>query len=256
MDKKKNKADTLNTLSNGLKILDILYEEGEIGVTELSKILGVNKSNAFRLLNTLKKSAFVEQISDGGKYKLGLKLAKFQSHVLNQYEIRDIIRPYLVKLRDITGEAAGLSIMNGDEAIIIDKCSSSQHVGVNLKIGMIEELNSTAHGKALLYSFPESEQRRLLEKQPLIKHTENTLVDIESIIEDAKINKQRGYAVDYEENEYGMRCIATNIYDYSKKAVAAIGVSCPLERVKDDRLPNLIKQVKDIANEVSKKFGY
>ena len=247
---------TINSLARGLQILDILYDHGQIGATELGMLLGINKSSAYRLLITLVHEGYAEQIGDSGKYKLGMKLAKFKSRVLDTYEIHSIIHPYLIKLTQLTGEASGFSVMKGDKAILIDKCSSPQHIGVNLTVGMEEEMNCTAHGKALLSSFTEEEQRRLISKQNFVRHTTKTLVEIEDILADAKKNAELGYAIDDEENAEGMRCIASNVYDYSGKVVGCIGISCPVERVKLEKLIESINTVKDIALEFSRKLGY
>jgi DNA-binding IclR family transcriptional regulator len=201
----------VNALGKGLRVLDILYDRGEIGVTELGKILGLNRSSAYRILLTLEMNGFVEQINDGGKYRLGLKLAKFHSKVLLDYDIREKAKPFLVELTKITGEASGLSIMSGDKAILIDKCSGPQQLNVKLEVGMVEDMNYTAHGKALLSAFPEDEQRRLLSGVTFKKLTAKTLTDVDDIIADAKINKERGYALDDEEGAIGMRCIASNV---------------------------------------------
>jgi len=246
----------INSLSRGLKILDIIHERGKVGVTELSNYLGVNKSTAYRLLVTLEEFGYVEQIAENGKYALGLKLCKFQEKVLNNYDIRTIAHPFLEKLTDITGEASGLSIRKGDKIILIDCMNSPQHLGVILQIGDLEEINCTAHGKAMLYSLTEEEQKRLIGLESFKKHTPNTIVDPDEIFKDAQVNKERGYALDNEENTLGMRCIATNIYDFNGNAVASIGISGPKHRITSDRMQDYIKMVKDIANDISHKLGY
>ena len=249
-------VQTINSLARGLKILDIIHEQGKIGVTELSKFLDVNKSTAYRLLITLEEYGYVEQTGENGKYTLGLKLCKFQEKVLNNYDIRIIARPFLERLTEITGEAAGLSIMKDDKVVLIDCCNSPQHLGVILQIGDVEELNCTAHGKAMFYSLPEDEQRKLLRFAKLVKHTHNTMTNAEDIIRESKLNSERKYAIDNEEMTLGMRCIATNIYDFNGKVVAAIGISGPTNRVSMEKIPKHIETVTEIAAGISRKLGY
>ena len=249
-------VQTINSLARGLKILDIIHEYGKIGVTELSKLLGVNKSSAYRLLITLEEFGYVEQIAENGKYTLGLKLCKFRERVLDNYDIRIISRPFLETLSKITGEASGLSVRQGDKAVLIDCCNSTHHLGVNLNVGDVEEFHCTAHGKALLYSFPEEEQLRLLNGSQLKKITPYTLTDVNDILEDIKINRERKYALDNEETTIGMRCIATNIYDFNGNAVASIGISGPTNRVSPEKIPKHIETVMEIANQISRKLGY
>ncbi|MBQ7164063.1 MAG: IclR family transcriptional regulator [Clostridia bacterium] len=249
-------VQTINSLARGLKILDIIHEHGKIGVTELSKFLGVNKSSAYRLLITLEEYGYVEQIGENGKYTLGLKLCKFREKILDNYDIRIIARPFMETLSSVTGEAAGLSIMKDNKVILIDCCNSPHHLGVILQIGDVEELNCTAHGKAMLYSLPEDEQRRLLKAENLKRHTPNTMTNVEDIIKESRLNKERNYAVDNEEMTLGMRCIATNIYDFNGKVVAAIGISGPTNRLPSDKIPDCIAAVMETANNISRKLGY
>lgn len=246
----------INSLSRGLKILDIIHENGKIGVTELSKQLGVNKSSAYRLLVTLEDSGYVEQIAENGKYTLGLKLCKFQEKLLNTYDIRTISHPFLEELTSVTGESSGLSIRKNDKVMLIDCLNSTQHLGVILQIGDTEEFHCTAHAKALLYTLPEEEQRRLLSMETLVKRTPNTLTNIDDIIQEAQLNKERGYALDDEENTLGMRCIATNIYDFNGNAIASIGLSGPKHRISREKLDDYVALVQDVGKRISHKLGY
>ena len=246
----------INSLTRGLKILDIIHENGKIGVTELSKQLGVNKSSAYRLLVTLEDSGYVEQIAENGKYTLGLKLCKFQEKLLSNYDIRNICHPFLEELTATTGESSGLSIRKGDKVILIDCLNSTQHLGVILQVGDTEEFHCTAHAKALLYTLPEEEQRRLLSSEPLTKHTPNTLTSVDDVIAQCAINKERGYALDDEENTLGMRCVATNIYDFHGNAIASIGLSGPKHRISKEKMEEYVALVQKIGKQISQKLGY
>ena len=129
MDKQ---VQTINSLARGLAIIDLIHEHGRLGVTELGKLLGVNKSSAYRLLKTLEEHGYVEQVAENGKYSLGLKLCKFRERVLDSYDIRAVAHPYLEELTRLTGEASGLSVRKGDEVYLIDCLSAPHHLGVNL----------------------------------------------------------------------------------------------------------------------------
>jgi len=253
MDKQ---VQTINSLSRGLMILDIIHEHGAIGVTELSKLINVNKSSAYRLLKTLEDNGYVEQLAEGGKYALGLKLCKFRERVLDRYEIRAIARPYLEELTRLTSEAAGLSVRKGDVIYLIDCLSSPQYLGVILQVGDREEFHSTAHGKAMFAAFPEEEQLRMLAEIPRERHTDRTIVDEKELIEEARRNLERGFAIDDEETTLGMRCVAAPIYDFSGRVAAAIGISGPVDRVTREKIPQYAETVCQIAEKISRKLGY
>ncbi|MBR0159434.1 MAG: IclR family transcriptional regulator [Clostridia bacterium] len=253
MDKQ---VQTINSLARGLAIIDLIHEHGRLGVTELGKLLGVNKSSAYRLLKTLEEHGYVEQVAENGKYSLGLKLCKFRERVLDSYDIRAVAHPYLEELTRLTGEASGLSVRKGDEVYLIDCLSAPHHLGVNLQVGDREELHCTAHGKAMLSALPEEEQRRLLEGAELTAHTVNTVTDTERLLAVAKADNARRYAVDDEETTLGMRCVAANIYDFSGKVVASIGISGPVDRVAEEKIPEYAEIIIKIADTVSRRLGY
>ncbi|MBQ3868097.1 MAG: IclR family transcriptional regulator [Clostridia bacterium] len=253
MDKQ---VQTINSLARGLAIIDLIHEHGRLGVTELGKLLGVNKSSAYRLLKTLEEHGYVEQVAENGKYSLGLKLCKFRERVLDSYDIRAVAHPYLEELTRLTGEASGLSVRKGDEVYLIDCLSAPHHLGVNLQVGDREELHCTAHGKAMLSALPEEEQRRLLEGAELTAHTVNTVTDTGRLLAVAKADNARRYAVDDEETTLGMRCVAANIYDFSGKVVASIGISGPVDRVAEEKIPEYAEIIIKIADTVSRRLGY
>jgi DNA-binding IclR family transcriptional regulator len=198
----------------------------------------------------------VEQVAENGKYSLGLKLCKFRERVLDSYDIRAVAHPYLEELTRLTGEASGLSVRKGDEVYLIDCLSAPHHLGVNLQVGDREELHCTAHGKAMLSALPEEEQRRLLEGAELTAHTVNTVTDTERLLAVAKADNARRYAVDDEETTLGMRCVAANIYDFSGKVVASIGISGPVDRVAEEKIPEYAEIIIKIADTVSRRLGY
>ena len=249
-------TQTVNSLSRGLAIIDLLYEHGRLGVTELGRFLGVNKSTACRLLRTLEAAGYVEQLGENGKYDLGLKLCKFRDRVLDKYDVRSIAHPFLEELADVTGEAAGLSVWEDDRIYIIDCCTKSQYLGVIIKTGDVEEIHCTAHGKALFYALGEERQLGLLSGKTLEKHTPYTITSGPELMRDALANKARGYAVDNEETTPGMRCIASCIYDYTGSAVASIGISGPVERVTPEKTEPLAEKIKSVADNISRKLGH
>lgn len=253
MDKQ---VQTINSLSRGLMILDIIHEHGTIGVTELGRMIGVNKSSAYRLLKTLEDNGYVEQVAEGGKYALGLKVCKFRERVLDRYEIRSIARPYLEELTRLTGEAAGLSVRKGDTIYLIDCLSSPQYLGVVLQVGDREEFHSTAHGKAMFAFLPDEEKERLLDGIPREKHTANTITDEKELLEEARMIIERGYALDEEETTIGMRCVAAPIFDFSGKVAGAIGISGPVDRVTREKIPRYAETVCQTAGKISRKLGY
>ena len=112
MDKNAKPKQLIGSLTKGLLILEMMMEKDSLGVTEISKVLGVNKSSAYRLLITLDDRNFVRQDPVSGKYSLGMRLASFRTKVLEGIDLRGIARPYLKWLTDETREASALCVLS------------------------------------------------------------------------------------------------------------------------------------------------
>lgn len=246
----------IGSLTKGLIIMETLMERDQIGVTELGKILGVNKSSAYRLLSTLEERGFVEQESSTGKYKLGMKLAGFGMKVINGMEINDIARPFLRKLTEETRETSGIGILTNGLGIVIDKQNSQEKISANLEIGMAEPLYCTALGKALLSGLSEEERLNLLSSHTLHAYTPKTLTEPDQILEEIRRTEARGVAIDDEEHSLGMRCIAAPVRNSRGNVIAAVGISGPLMRIRTETLDEYMRIVKSVSRDLSRKLGY
>jgi len=250
------KKQLIGSLTKGLIILETMMEKKNIGVTELGTILGVNKSSAYRLLSTLEERGFVEQDSDTGKYRLGIKLARLEAIVLDSSKIREISYSYLKELTSRTRETSSLSVLSENQGIIIEKMNSEEKISANPYIGMVEPLYCTALGKAILSNYPEEKQREILESLNIVAYTPKTMTQIPHIIDDLKRTSASGVAIDDEEYSLGMRCIAAAVYDHRGDTIAAIGISGPISRMRTEIIDKYIAIVKEVAAEFSSQLGY
>jgi len=245
----------IGSLAKGLTILELLLEKGPLGATEVSKYLDVNKSSAFRLLVTLESKGFVEQNASTGKYHLGLKLAKFKTKSLNNYELHERAKPFLDELCAQTNETCGLCVLINNEPVIIDKRNSPYVISTNLKIGDVLPFHSTAMGRALICNLSEEEILRLLPMN-LEAYTPNTVTDITKLCQRLKQEAQETSVVEYEEYTLGMRCIAGKVFDYNDKVTATMGISAPIERLPDSKIPLVREIVEKQCLAFSRTLGY
>lgn len=245
----------IGSLTRGLTILELLQENGSMGVSELGRAIGVNKSSAYRLLSTLEARGYVEQVSESGKYRLGMKLAGFRIRVLTDSELIRAAKPCLRTLSEQTGEAAGLCILNGGSGLLVDKYTGPQRIVANLTEGMREPLYCTALGKMLLSSLPPERQRAILTESDLVKRTAHTVTDSEKLLEELVAISHKGFAVDDEEYDAGVRCVAAPVYDYTKTMVASIGISGPAGRLTERQFEEDIRLTKEAAHTLSVRLG-
>lgn len=246
----------IQSLDRGLKILLLLTERKNVGVTELAKELQVNKSTAFRLLETLVMNFLVEQDESSGKYRLGIGVLRISEKMLNSFDIITISRPFLVKLAEATHESAHLCVFSSGKAFVIDQVVSSEAMKVTAKIGKIEPLYSSAVGKCLMAYRTEKERDKLLDKMEMTPFTPATITSREVLKEQLERIRKTGYAVDEEELTPGVRCMAAPIYNHRGEVINCLGISGPSTRMRAENIEEYANKVKKVADLISVKLGY
>jgi IclR family KDG regulon transcriptional repressor len=241
----------IQSLARGLMILEKLAQSSEgLGITELAEEFGIDKGSASRLLQTLANYGFAEKDHRTRRYILGPQIVRLSRLVLTRNPLRETAKPYLRQLVDATGECAHLAIVAQGQAFYIDQEESPMSLRVTTGVGTLAPLYCTALGKVLLAfanaSLPEELKTftmRTITDQNLLQHH----------LDQVRI---QGYAIDDEEFEVGVRCIAVPVYDYRDKCVAAIGISGPTSRLTLESLPKMAHTVQDIGSSLSSRLSF
>lgn len=245
----------LQSVNNALHILESFSEDGpELGVSEISKRLGLGKSTVYRLLMTLERRGFVEQNPANSKYRLGIKIVHLGAGVVRQMNIIKECRPYIEELSRITGESSHLALYSGGEITFVDKVTGDNPAKMGSYIGLKKPAYCTATGKVLLAHLPETEQLEFLEKGNLQRLTPNTIVETEQLRRQLDQIRADGYAEDQQESEEGLVCFAAPVRNITGEVVAAISVSGAASRMNDGK-EKFIALVKDTADRISKACG-
>jgi DNA-binding IclR family transcriptional regulator len=240
-----------------LGVLEILAGEGAaLTLVELSKRLGLPKSTTLRLLMVLESHRFVEKDARSGVYRLGLKLFELGSKVMAQLNLSDRAKPHLARLVFTTGETAYFCVLDGGEALSLERVESSRAVRVPSTVGWRAPAHCTAVGKALLALLPEAELTALVRGRKLYAYTRNTITTLTQLRDELETVRERGYAVDNEEMEEGLKCIAAPVRGHAGKGVASLGILSPAFRLPDKKIPQLATLVMREANELSAGLGY
>ena len=241
----------IQSLARGLKILNLLeHARNGLGTTEVANQLAIDKSSASRLLHTLANYGFVEQDEDTARYLLGPQLVTLGQHLLNRITLRDHARPSLRELVEKTGECAHLAIQAQGQALYIDQAESTAALRVESEIGTLSPLYCTALGKVLL-AFGSA--RLPDELQPF---TQRTVTDRSTLELQLAQTTARGYAIDDEEYNYGVRCVAAPVYNQRGALAGAIGISGPAGRVTLERIDEFGSVVKEVAAALSSRLGF
>lgn len=241
---------TLQSVDNALRILQCLCVGEELGVTEVAKQVEIGKSSAFRLLATLERRNFVAK-SPEGKYRLGMKLASIGEVVLNRMEIIRFVHPYLKRMTDRSLETTHLVTLCTDTQVqFIDKVSSPSSIRMDSRIGLRRTAHVTATGKMLLAWQNDRFLTSYAEEADFHARTPFTITDPARLDEELRAVRANGYAADVDESEVGLTCYAAPIVNLCQKAIAAISISGPSERMQAKR-ETLIRMVADTAREIS-----
>lgn len=241
----------IQSLARGLKILDLLGKAAEgVSITELSEILSVDKGSASRLVSTLARYGYAEKDEVTRRYHLGSRVVGLSRSVLTRLPLRDVTRPYIRQLMERTGECANLAVPAQGKALYIDQVESPATPRVNAQVGTMNPLHCTALGKVLL-AFGDGEIPGRLEQ-----FTPRTIKNKKALLEHLQEVRKKGYAVDDEEFDHGVRCIAVPVFDFRDRAVGAIGISGPSTRITQERLPRLAGIVVELGKELSERMAF
>jgi DNA-binding IclR family transcriptional regulator len=244
------------TLEAGLDILEVLANSaaGGLGVTELARQLDLDKGNVHRLLQVLAHKGYAQQDPGSRQWSVTVQLVALARGVLRTLDVRAAAEPEVRALVDQTGEAAHLALRTRTGGVYIAQERPYGRVSVETEVGTTPVVHATATGKALLAWLDRAEWRALV-RTPLPRCTSRTITTLTALDQELATVRARGYAVDDEEYQADVRCVAAPIFDHRVSVVASIGVSCPADRLPKARLGPLGATVRAAAARVTKSLG-
>jgi len=243
----------VKSVLKALDILELLDEEPGLTITEIARRLEMEKSTAYRLVNSLRLRGYVRQDKETRKYFNGFRLFEMGSNVVKDMELKKLALPFLQELSQRTGEAVNLAIRDGNDVVYLDKIESGATIKVDLHVGKRMPMYCTGLGKALLAFMPAEEVEALLSGEVFRPFTPNTHKDLPSLMRDLERIRQRGYAFDDEEYVKDLVCIAAPVFGTGGDVVAALSVALPKYRYESD--PDKYKKIKDQVIEATQRLG-
>lgn len=247
----------IQSVERAMQILEILKGSPKgMGVSEIANQLGVAKSTAHRLLMTLESGSYVSKVGKDSLYSLGLKFLEMNQVVIDNINVVEIARPHLENLSKETGEIVHLVMLDGNEILYIDKVENSSTIRIYSQIGKRAALYCTGVGKAILSKYDEKQLDDYLNNNTFHKYTEYTLTTPEELKNTLKEVSANGFAYDNQEHELGIRCVAAEIFDSSRKANYGISITGPIARMTDQHLETYIPKLRETADSISRKLGY
>ncbi len=247
-----------NTIKSLDRALEVLIALGEMQGGTLSEIAGAldqSPATIYRVLTTFQGRGFADFDEQSQQWSIGPAAFLTGSHFLRRTSLVDRARPIMRDLMEATGETANLGIERDGKVLFLGQVETHATIRAFFPPGTASAMHASGIGKALLCRMDDKRQRQVLAAGKLEQFTPHTLTDPEAMIADLHAAKARGYAVDGEERNIGMRCIAAPVFNVFGEVVAGISVSGPTTRITEDRIAILAEHVMDAAADLTRAIG-
>jgi len=243
-------------LQKGIDALSFLSTRVSARVTDIARAIGVNKSTAYRIMETLKESNFVEKNPDTHKYKIGPAILNLSSHFYSSRLVINVARINMKKLSEETQESTHLAVLSNNCAIIIEQMLVDSRVVVNAQIGKVEPLHCSSVGKCILAYMEDDEREKTMAEISYDIYTENTIRNADMMRNEAAAIRKCGYAVDNREVSNNVVCVAVPIFNGNGKCIYSLGISGTAQRMKNEHLKTVIDKMIVAGRAISYNLGY
>ena len=245
------------SLLRAIDILDLLEQNAALSVTEISDLLSFPRSTTYKYLAVMRECGFVDYDPGLEKYKLGMKLFELGTTVQNRIVVHKIARPYLEELSNELGETVGLTVLDRNDALYVEKVEpESTELMVFLSRKVIRfPLHAGAASKILLAHLEDEKIETFLKTQKLVKYTGKTIVDPDKLRKEIKGIRKAGYAFSEEEIDLGVRALAAPIFDHEGKIAAGLVVFGPAQRIDDYKKEKILKAIFECSKKISSRIG-
>jgi IclR family KDG regulon transcriptional repressor len=247
----------VQVLDRAFRILDELANGAtDLAGIEISERVELHRSTAHRLLAVLEKNRFVERDADNARYRLGWRLFELGMIAASRLDLYERAKPELLRLVEETGETAHVGVLRQGEVISLLNVEGKPSVRTPATVGRRTPMHCTSQGKAILAFSPPTQLDTLLSGYRFASCTPNTITDSSRLCTELARVRRRGYALDNEEFELGLRCIAAPVRDHTGEVIAAISIAGPAFRIGGQQIPNLSRTVMAAAARLSASLGY
>ena len=250
------KTRSVPGVERALTVLEVLARSKRgLALSDLARNLHLPKSSTHCLLLTLERCGYLRRHEFTRRYLFDLKLFRLANMALAGIELREQSGPFLRLLMEETGLPVHIAIMEQDEVVVVDKVEPPGAVKLATWIGKRMDPHCTGVGKALIAYLPEEDLCRLIKEHRLPRHNENTIASAKKLKEELARIRRLGYAVDNEEDEIGLRCIGSPVFNATGHVVASISIAGTTSQITEQNWAALAERVKHTAAAISRQIG-
>lgn len=251
----KTAQNTIKSLDRAMEVFEFLSETQGQTLSQLAKDMDQSPATVYRVLVTLEGRGLVEFDATDQVWHIGAQAFIIGSRFLKRTTLVERARPLLRDLMETTGETANLGVEQGGHVLFVSQVETHASIRAFFPPGTLSRLHASGIGKALLAHMDDARTEKILSGAQLERFTDFTLTTSQDLKADLETTRQRGFSIDGEERNIGMRCIAAPVFDINGEAIAGLSVSGPTSRVSENQVPELSKAVVAAAKALTAAIG-
>jgi DNA-binding IclR family transcriptional regulator len=246
----------VRAVERALQILNCFDDEHpERSLSEIAQGVELHKATTHRIITTLVNYGFLERIPENQKYRLGLQLTDLGLKAVRRMDLRRVALPYMQKLSQELDEACDLSIFDRGDVFYIEFTQGTRALTVAAAVGQRLPPHCTASGKLFLAQLSPDELGKAV-KRPMAAFTTKTMTSPDALLRHLEKVRSQGFGMDDEEMEVGIRAVSAPVRDQTGRMVAALSIPGPTSRITDERLPEIVRALVEIATSLSRRLGW
>jgi DNA-binding IclR family transcriptional regulator len=255
--KKTEDTYTVPNLEKGIKILELLAYSGKsMTLHDIRKEVRISQTTAYRILQTLVRHGYLSQSKDSKKFKLSRKMLTVGFQSIQEQSILEMVLPEMRKLRDVVKETVSFGVMGEEKGLFIEQILGTHPFCFVHAPGKLFELHCSAPGKAMMAFMPEITRKSYLEKMKYEIYNRNTITSEEAYLKELNKVRDRGYALDMEEELYGVVCVGAPVFNYTNVPCGSIWISGPKDRLSEEVITMVANAIMAVTRNISFELGY
>lgn len=254
------KSDSLANQSSDklLALMEFLaMQDSPLRLSDIAAAMEMNASTVSRFLTSLINRGYAKQEPETGRYQLTYKICEIAYNLSSKIDLSNILYPVLREIAKASGCRANLITRYSNSCIYLKVVAPADQILLPLqRIGKIAPLYCTGAGKLLLQEFSEKQFQEYISQEEFIRYTSHTIMNPEVLRDAVEKGRINGYAIDDEECELGVRCLAFPVYDYTQHIVAVISISGSVSKLTDLYIAEYRARLKPLVAKASDLLGY
>jgi len=251
----KTEQNTIKSLDRAMAIFEYLSSHQGLPLSQLASDLNQSPATVYRVLVTLETRGLVEFDAEEQLWHIGSRAFVIGTRFLRRTSLVDRARPILRDLMEATGETANLGVERGGMVLFLNQVETHESIRAFFPPGTLSDMHASGIGKALLANMEPRRLQTWLRDRSLSSFTPHTIADPDALMDELDLTRARGYSIDAEEKNLGMRCIAAPVFDMNKEVVAGISVSGPTSRIGLLSIEDISATVMQAARALSQAIG-